>query len=138
MSAVFCPSHLDHDLLHAEPPVPPVQTYFAPAGRDTPAELNRKAAIIERLPLLKDVLDAMPNMVMILNGKRQIVAANRKLLDILGANAGQFVEKRPGEAINCIRATEGPDGCGTGMHCANCGAVHAILEAIATNTMAVG
>ena len=98
-------------------PLPPAKTYFAPAGRDTPAEICRKAAIIERLPLLKNALDAMPNMVMILNGNRQIVAANRKLLNILGASVAELVEKRPGEAIKCIRAKEGPDGCGTGVHC---------------------
>ena len=76
-------------------------------------------------------------MVMILNGNRQIVAANRKLLNILGASLGQLVEKRPGEAINCIRIKEGPDGCGTGVHCTHCGAVNAIMDAMMNNAEAV-
>ena len=128
MSDILCPGQLDSNSLHALPPLPPAKTYFAPAGRDTPAEICRKVAVIERLPLLKNALDAMPNMVMILNGNRQIVAANRKLLNILGASVGQLVEKRPGEAIKCIRAKEGPDGCGTGVHCTTCGAVNAIMD----------
>ena len=115
MSDILCPDQLDGNSLHALPPLPPAKTYFAPAGRDTPAELCRKVAIIERLPLLKNALDAMPNMVMILNDNRQIVAANRKLLNILGSSVAALVEKRPGEAIKCIRAKEGPDGCGTGV-----------------------
>ena len=137
MSDIFCPDQLDSNSLLVLPPLPPAKTYFAPAGRDTPAELTRKAAVIERHPLLKNALDAMPNMVMILNGNRQIVAANQKLLGILGASLGQLVEKRPGEAINCIRAKEGPDGCGTGVHCTHCGAVNAIMTAITSNAEAV-
>jgi nitrogen-specific signal transduction histidine kinase len=133
MNGIFCTDQLDPPTLRAEVPVPPVATCFAPAGRDTPAELCRKAAVIEHRPLLKNALDAMPNMVMILNGNRQIVAANRKLLKVLGASLGELVEKRPGEAIKCIRAQGGPDGCGTGVHCANCGAVHAIIDSMKRN-----
>jgi hypothetical protein len=110
-------------------PLPPT-TNFAPAGRDAPAEIRRKAKIIERVPLLSRALDAMSNMVTILNGNRQIVAANRKFLGMLGASIGEVIEKRPGEAIKCIRAEEGPDGCGTGLHCTTCGAVHAIVDSI--------
>ena len=137
MNDFLCPDQCDHHALHAEVPLPPVTTYFAPAGRDPPAELCRKAAIIERLPLLKNALDAMPNMVMILNGNRQILAANRKFLTILGASVGEIVEKRPGEAINCIHAKAGPDGCGTGMHCTHCGAVNAIIDSMKSNAETV-
>ena len=129
MSDILCPEPTRKQLIARPGPAASLpKTYFAPAGRDTPAEIRRKAAVIERLPLLKNALDAMPNMVMILNGNRQIVAANRKLLNILGASVAELVEKRPGEAIKCIRAKEGPNGCGTGMHCTTCGAVNAILD----------
>ena len=86
--------------------------------------------VIERLPLLARALDAMPNMVVILNSHRQIVAANRAFLKILNTSISEVVEKRPGEAIGCIRAKEGPDGCGTALHCATCGAVRAILDSM--------
>ena len=49
-------------------------------------------------------------------------------MTILDASVAELIEKRPGEAIKCIRASEGPDGCGTGMHCTTCGAVNAILD----------
>ena len=39
-----------------------------------------------------------------------------------------LAEKRPGEAIGCVHASDGPDGCGTGLHCWTCGAVIAVLE----------
>jgi nitrogen-specific signal transduction histidine kinase len=112
----------------SSPSLPPANTYFAPAGRDTPAEIRRKAEFIKDVPLLAKALDAMPGMVVILNGNRQIIAANRRFLRVLHASMAELVEKRPGEAIKCIRANEGPDGCGTGLHCSTCGAVNAILD----------
>ncbi len=93
--------------------------------------------IIERVPLLSRALDAMPGMVLILNRNRQIVAANRKFLETLGVSVKEIAEKRPGEAVQCIRAKEGPDGCGTGLHCTTCGAVHAIMDSMKENAEAV-
>jgi signal transduction histidine kinase len=108
-------------------PSPPA-TYFAPAGRDSKCEFARKAALIEGIPLLKQAIDAMPSMVLILNDNRQIVTANQAFLAVKNGMIADVVEKRPGEAVGCIRSKEGPDGCGTARHCATCGAVNAILE----------
>ena len=137
MSSVLCPAALGSDLIDIHASVPARTTFFAPAGRDTPAEIDRKASIIARVPLLSRALDAMPGMVMILNSNRQIVVANRKLIEVLGTNVAEIIEKRPGEAIKCIRAKEGPDGCGTGVHCSTCGAVNAILDCGTHNAEAV-
>ena len=109
-------------------PTPQTATYFAPAGRDSRCDFTRKAALVAGVPLLKQAIDAMPNMVLILNENRQIVSANETVLAALNTMAADVAEKRPGEAVGCIRAKEGPDGCGTAPHCATCGAVHAILE----------
>src|ERR1039457_3677917 len=103
-------------------------TYFDPAGRDAPYEFRRRTAVVRKSIWLRQVLDALPNMAMILNSNRQIVAVNESLLTTLNVSIGQVVEKRPGEAVGCIRAKDGPDGCGTSHHCATCGAVNAILE----------
>lgn len=110
------------------PIVPGPATYFAPAERDTAAEIRRKAGLLQGVSMLGEVLDAMPGPVMVLNANRQIVRANQPLLDLLGAALAEVVEKRPGEALGCIRAHEGPNGCGTDPHCVTCGAVNAILE----------
>ena len=112
-------------------------THFAPAERDTVCEIRRKTEIIGQVPLLSKALDAMPAMVMILNRNRQIISANQRLLNILNASVTEVVEKRPGEAIRCVRAGEGPGGCGTGKHCSTCGAVQAVLASMETNTEAV-
>lgn len=118
-------SHQPCDI--SDPVVHPT-TYFAPAGRDTLAEFRRKVALLEAIPMVRQVIEAMPTMVMVLNSHRQIVVANEALLTLLGKARGQVLEKRPGEALGCIRANEGPDGCGTARQCVTCGAVNAILE----------
>jgi signal transduction histidine kinase len=106
----------------------PVATHFAPPGRDTPEEFERKVSAIQSVPFLRPTLDAMPVMVVILNSNRQIVAANEALFKVLQATLPVVLQKRPGEAVGCCRAKDGPDGCGTALHCVTCGAVDAILE----------
>jgi signal transduction histidine kinase len=118
-------------------PLPPATIHSLPAGRDTPREIRRKAAVLENVLLLRETLDAMPNMVAILDGSRQILVANRKLLHTLGASPGEVAGKRLGEALRCVRAKEGEDGCGTGAHCPMCGAAHAIAEGIKTNAHSI-
>jgi len=119
------------------PVLPSPSTYFVPAERDAPDEFHRKAALLHGIPMLRQVLDAMPSLVMILNANRQIVAANAPLLELLKVALAEVVEKRPGEALGCIRAAEGPNGCGTDRHCVTCGAVNAILECQRDDTKAV-
>ena len=103
-------------------------TYFAPAGRDTPEAFARKQRIVEESPLLCEALNAIHDMVLILNQHRQIVAANTAALQMLNVTTTDVLEKRPGEAVGCTWSKAGPDGCGTDRHCMTCGAVNAILE----------
>ena len=77
---------------------------------------------------MTEILDALPVMAMILNSHRQIVVANAVVQQALGLAAQELLQQRPGEALGCLWAKEGPSGCGTSEHCATCGAVRAILE----------
>ncbi len=117
--------------------LPQLDTYYAPAARATREEFVRQQAAVEGMPLLREALNAMPHMVMILNAQRQIVIANDAALRTVHAAAADVLAKRPGEAVACIRAKEGPEGCGTAEHCATCGAVHAILESSRQNGQVV-
>ena len=112
----------------SEPAFQPPETHFAPAGRDSEEEFRQKMRQLESASPLEESLDAMPTLVMVLNTNRQIVAANRSLLAALRAAIADILAKRPGEALGCVRADLGPDGCGTGPYCVRCGAVQAILE----------
>ena len=43
------------------------RTYFAPAGRESPADLRRKEHLLRHAPLLQQTIDAMSDVVLILN-----------------------------------------------------------------------
>ncbi len=113
------------------------ETYFAPAGRDTPNDFARKVEIVRNSRLLTAALNAIPGMMMILNANRQIVAANQAMLRGLQVAPDDVLGRRPGEVVGCLRPNDGPDGCGTSRHCATCGAVHAVLESQTQNVQVV-
>jgi PAS domain-containing protein len=102
-----------------------------PPGRVSCATLGRQQAEVRQDPLLQAIVDGMPDMVLMLNLQRQIVLANRSALRLLAALSPRVIGRRPGEALDCVHAAEGPDGCGTADHCMTCGAVQAIVESAA-------
>jgi signal transduction histidine kinase len=108
-------------------------TYFAPAGRDPAEVLEHMRTVLLNVPLLQSTIDAMSDVVLILNGHRQIVSVNQALLTMLDCTAERVLGKRPGELLGCQNSSTGPDGCGTGEGCQACGAVNAILDSQKTN-----
>jgi signal transduction histidine kinase len=105
----------------------PATTYFAPAGRKSEAEVQQQQRAVTGVPFLQQTIDAMSDVVLILNGQRQVVSANRPLLDLLHCEMHDVLGRRPGELVGCRNALLGPDGCGTAHECVTCGAVEAIL-----------
>lgn len=75
---------------------------------------------------LSEFLEAIPDMVLVLDAQRQAIAANRKVLSTLGKPEDLLVGRRPGEILGCVGVAESPDGCGSGARCGLCGAVQAI------------
>ncbi len=103
-------------------------TWFAPVERATPAELASQRACLTALPLVADLIDRLPDPVLVLNTRRQIVLANRRLADLLECSLDDLIGQRPGEALKCVHAHDCPGGCGTSLFCRVCGAVGAILD----------
>lgn len=104
-------------------------TYFAPAERAAPGDLARQVALFRERYLDPEVGDALPVILLVLNRQRQVVYANKRVLDILGQDDFACIYgRRPGELFNCIHAADAPGGCGTSRFCENCGALQAVLE----------
>ena len=57
----------------------------------------------------------------------------RMLQALGGEDMETLLGARPGEVLRCAYVENSPNGCGTGKHCASCGAVNAILDALRTN-----
>lgn len=106
----------------------PLPTKFLPAEQSSPEEVRRQHALIVRLPHVREILDAMPSMVLMLNEHRQAVYANKTALDVLGVGLDTLLGKRGGEIFSCIHSGEG--GCGTTEFCTTCGAANAIACAL--------
>lgn len=130
-------------------------TDFAPAERATEETVHQQFKQIHSLPFVKEFLDAIPNMSVVLNHERQIVYANRAFLEFLGEpDFNELLGKKHGEALNCIRPTspiglrpgeavqcvhagETEGGCGTSLFCRTCGAIRSILQSQKTHDLSI-
>jgi hypothetical protein len=109
------------------------ETAFASARRESIATVRAQRAVFLAEPMAVALLEAMPGPAFVLNQRRQIVAVNRLLSGALGlADPEDVLGMRPGEAVQCTHSTERAAGCGTASACAQCGAVGAVLECLAT------
>jgi signal transduction histidine kinase len=108
-------------------------TDFAPAERATPEQVEKQFIAVKSSPAVQEIFNRIPHIAFVLNHERQIVYANRCLLDFLGFSENNSVSgDRPGEALRCIHSSETEGGCGTTRNCSTCGAVLAILAAQST------
>ncbi|MBI5571165.1 MAG: HAMP domain-containing histidine kinase [Desulfomonile tiedjei] len=112
-----------------------MDTYFAPAERCSDEELREQVEIVSRNPVIDGLLKFTSGLLAILDEHRQILAVNASLLEMLGIeDTSAVLGLRPGEAIYCVHADEGPGGCGTAIACSSCGAAIAIVTTLANDT----
>lgn len=91
-------------------------TFFIPAERTPIEEIKIKAQNVLKENNIKDILDALPDTVAMLDENRQIIFANKLLLSLLGLNSDEnILGMRPGEALNCKHAYNNDNcpSCGT-------------------------
>jgi len=102
---------------------------YSPSARATPEAIRAQARVVGAHPFLTSLLDALPDGVLVLNPQRQIVFANLAARRLVGdAPLEKLLGLRPGEALHCVHAEEGPGGGGTSPACGLCSAVNAFLE----------
>lgn len=105
-------------------------TEFAPAERAAPHLVESISHRFTAAGFFGQMMDYLPDMVMILNQQRQIVYANHAAL----ARAGlpdriAAIGLRPGELLHCKNLQNAAGGCGTSKFCRYCGQVKAVLAA---------
>jgi signal transduction histidine kinase len=104
-------------------------TFYAPAERSPLSVIKNLNEIFIRDQVLCNVLNAVPDIILILNSDRQVIFANKIVNSFLSEeNIKLIIGMRPGELLNCEHATETCGGCGTSEFCKTCGAVNAILN----------
>ncbi len=101
-----------------------------PSERPPLAGVQAQTDLLAAVPLIERILDAIPSMAMLLNPQRQILLANRRLVEFVGAEeADELRGMRPGDMLGCVHAVGSCGGCGTTPHCAVCGSLRAIVDA---------
>ncbi len=80
---------------------------------------------------LVEVLNRLPYMALILTGAREVIFANRALLDTVGlAGIETALGSRPGELLLCVNSRAHADGCGGMDGCRHCQALQTILDCL--------
>ena len=106
-----------------------LQTVFAPANRVSASVIKEQTKHFINNPLISQILNSIPSLVLILNKERQIVHCNSIVKNFIGnADVDSILGMRPGELLNCQHAFDTEGGCGTTEFCRTCGAVNAILN----------
>ncbi len=86
-----------------------VDLYFGQLGRDGLEELQSASRLILGVPLLKEIINAMPLPVAVLNDKAQVVLTNRCWDRLVGKATDCLLGARHGELLGCIRCEDGPE-----------------------------
>ena len=115
-----------------------LETYFASPERSTEESIEYDRRMIENNPTIMQLLEGFPDLALILNENRQLVAFNSKACAYVPeAIQANVYGMRPGEAVDCIHAKEMPAGCGTSKFCVECGAAKATVYTIDNNESAI-
>ncbi len=107
-----------------------ISTAYITTERATLEELRRQSRLFD-LDVLRVVMDATIEGMVVLNTFRQVVHANYKMLELSGeTDPATLLGKRPGEILHCGFAMSAPGGCGTTEACRQCGALKATLHGL--------
>jgi signal transduction histidine kinase len=113
-----------------------MKTYHASPKRDGGKKLVEQLLSLESISIFKELTQALPYIVAILNENRQIIFTNEVLIDqIQSAGFHDFFGKTPGAALGCVHTKDRGDVCGTTEQCAYCGVVNTILASLNEDKM---
>jgi transcriptional regulator with PAS, ATPase and Fis domain len=88
------------------------------------------AELLNQKGFLKNLFDAIPCGVLIVDRDRRIRMINNVLEQTFGISKAKVVDKRGGEALHCIHANKSPDGCGFADECRSCQVRNTAMEAL--------
>lgn len=87
---------------------------------------------IEAIPLLKFFMDNIPQIILILNDRRQMVFGNKALTVATGfSDLNAVMGMRTGDILGCVHAIRSKEGCGSTQFCNHCGSYKVLLGSMA-------
>lgn len=85
--------------------------------------------IFEKDDFLKDMIDAIPSLMFIVDEDVRIFFANAAASAMIEAGRDSIHMKRGGEVLRCIHSIEAPEGCGYAESCKACDVRNTVNEA---------
>ncbi len=79
---------------------------------------------------LKNLFDAIPSPVFVVDSDMRIIYFNAAASGILHETSAQILMKKGGDALDCVNARKSPEGCGRSEACKDCVLRNAVYEAI--------
>jgi hypothetical protein len=77
-------------------------------------------SLLDQAVFLREVFDAIPAMLVIVDDDVRILHVNATASTGLGLNIRDIHHKRGGEALHCVHSTVVPEGCGKAPACVDC------------------
>ncbi len=68
----------------------------------------------------RTIFESIPGGILIVDQDRRVQAINKLLEQTFGISRAEVINKRAGEVLQCIHASEIPEGCGYADYCRNC------------------
>lgn len=104
-----------------------IDSLLSEPGRENQEVIRKHKSIVDEQQYLRDLYNAVTDIVLILNNKRQVVFYNEILIKSFGFEKEVSIYGlRPGEVLNCVNAFRSEGGCGTAEFCKTCGALNSI------------
>jgi len=108
-----------------------MKPYRAPAERLDGQLLLSQIKSIDASHAMETILQAVPDLLLVVNAGRQVVALNKVSINSLCLfEPEKALGSLFGEVLGCKYALQAPDGCGTTPCCSSCGADIAVMSAI--------
>ncbi len=79
--------------------------------------------------MLREILDAIPSFVFVVDEDLRVLEYNAAAGELLGLGRQQILLRRSGELLNCLHALDTPGGCGHSEACETCIVREAVKEA---------
>ncbi len=108
-----------------------IHVEHVPGNKETINSINMSNSTISQLPYVSNLLNTIPDLIIIINQLRQIVYANETFVSAFGASEqNEVLGMRLGEVVKCEHSDQPPSGCGTSEKCSVCGALNAMLKSL--------